>query len=114
MEEYCPRDDEKMILFQDDDTVVNEKDLEKFIINPGDSVSTPFCLGSWSIVNSPVIRHGDKKLSLINCCSKICPRFLKSPEENRLKFSNKKTWMEIRQRAYEGDFKGHLGALVKP
>ena len=65
MEEYCPPEDEKMILFQDDDTVVNEKDLEKFVINPGDSVSTPFCLENWSIVNSPVIRPGDKKFNFV-------------------------------------------------
>ena len=65
MEEYCPPDDEKMILFQDDDTVVNEKDLEKFIINPGESISTPFCLDNWSIVNSPVIRPGDKKFNSV-------------------------------------------------
>ena len=65
MEEYCPPKDEKMILFQDDDTVVNEKDLEKFVINPGDSVSTPFCLENWSIVNSPVIRSGDNQFNSI-------------------------------------------------
>ena len=53
MEEYCPPEDEKMILFQDDDTVVNETDLEKFIINPGDSVLTPFCLGNWTIAYGP-------------------------------------------------------------
>ena len=54
-----------MILFQDDDTVVNEKDLEKFALNPGDSVSTPFCLGDWSIVNSRVIHSVDKKFDSV-------------------------------------------------
>lgn len=49
-----------MILFQDDDTVVIEKDLEKFILDPGDNVSTPFCLGKWNIVNSAVIRPGNR------------------------------------------------------
>ena len=49
-----------MILFQDDDTVVIEKDLEKFVLDPGDSVSTLFCLENWPIVNSAVIRPGNR------------------------------------------------------
>ena len=49
-----------MILFQDDDTVVIEKDLEKFISDPGKYDSSPFCLSNWPIVNSAVIRPGNR------------------------------------------------------
>ena len=48
-----------MILFQDDDTVVIEKDFEEFVTNQksiGRSPEPPFCLGSWPIKNSWVIR----------------------------------------------------------
>ena len=41
-----------MILFQDDDTVVIEKDFEEFVTNQksiGRSPEPPFCLGSWPI-----------------------------------------------------------------
>ena len=40
MEEYCPPEvaAEKIILFQDDDTVVIEKDFEEFVMTPGGTV----------------------------------------------------------------------------
>ena len=38
-----------MILFQDDDTVVTEKDFENFAMSPGGSKNTPFCLGNWVV-----------------------------------------------------------------
>ena len=58
MEEYCPPEvaGEKIILFQDDDTVVIEKDFEKFVMAPGGSMETPFCLQGWNVGNSGVIR----------------------------------------------------------
>ena len=53
-----------MILFQDDDTVVIEKDLEKFVRKPGrGDKNIPYCLGNWTVVNAPIIRPNSKKFS---------------------------------------------------
>ena len=65
IEEYCSPEvaGDKMILFQDDDTVVIEKDFENFALSPGSSLNTPFCLGSWVVANAGIIRPGDKRFS---------------------------------------------------
>ena len=80
IDEYCNPNDEKMILFQDDDTVVVEKDFEKFVtsqefigrsLDPGitgisgASIVTPFCLETWPIANARVIRPGNRKHTII-------------------------------------------------
>ena len=66
IEEYCSPEvaGEKLILFQDDDTVVTEKDFEKFVRKPERrDKNIPYCLGSWTVANAPIIRPDSKKFS---------------------------------------------------
>ena len=66
IDQYCNPNDQKMILFQDDDTVVIENDFEKFVLSQGfighgqafnpDKVIPPFCLKSWNNHNRRVLR----------------------------------------------------------
>ena len=50
-----------MVLFQDDDTIINEIELEKFLKKPWGNPSTPYCLGGLYIYNHGVVRPGNKK-----------------------------------------------------
>ena len=52
-----------MILFQDDDTVVIERDFEKFVMNNRASTLTPYCLGDWHIANARVIRPENQRFT---------------------------------------------------